>query len=206
MWTCRRAVSPAIAARYDVVGGNFATRRARHPGRDAGTMTCMTDADCDDQKACNGHERCAPHSPGADARGCVSGSPMVCPVNQICAEGRGCVGRARPSRPDRPRLPDRPRRLVRPAALNRSPQRHVSGRCAAGARTESNSASRRPSISSSVPRDRAAAAPVCPAPSLRIPPIKGDKGWPLWPPACESIPPVRVRRDAEAFRGSVVGP
>ena len=60
--------------------------------RDAGTMTCMTDADCDDQKACNGHERCAPHSPGADARGCVSGSPMVCPVNQICAEGRGCVG------------------------------------------------------------------------------------------------------------------
>jgi len=60
--------------------------------RDAGTMTCMTDADCDDQKACNGVERCAPHAPGADARGCVSGSPMVCPVNQICAEGRGCVG------------------------------------------------------------------------------------------------------------------
>jgi hypothetical protein len=60
--------------------------------RDAGTMTCMTDADCDDQKACNGRERCAPRSPGADARGCVNGSPMVCPVNQICAEGRGCVG------------------------------------------------------------------------------------------------------------------
>jgi hypothetical protein len=60
--------------------------------RDAGTMTCMTDSDCDDQKACNGRERCAPHSPGADARGCVNGSPMVCPVNEICAEGRGCVG------------------------------------------------------------------------------------------------------------------
>ncbi|HEY3852086.1 MAG TPA: hypothetical protein VGL87_14000 [Steroidobacteraceae bacterium] len=60
--------------------------------RDAGTMTCMSDADCDDQKACNGLERCAPHSPGADARGCVAGSPKVCPVNQICAEGRGCVG------------------------------------------------------------------------------------------------------------------
>ena len=60
--------------------------------RDAGTMTCMSDTDCDDQKACNGRERCAPHTPGADARGCVNGSPMVCPVNQICAEGRGCVG------------------------------------------------------------------------------------------------------------------
>jgi hypothetical protein len=60
--------------------------------RDAGTMTCMTDSDCDDQKACNGRERCAPRSPGADSRGCVNGSPMVCPVNQICAEGRGCVG------------------------------------------------------------------------------------------------------------------
>jgi hypothetical protein len=60
--------------------------------RDAGTMTCMSDADCDDQKACNGVERCAPHAPGADARGCVAGSPMICPVNQVCAEGRGCVG------------------------------------------------------------------------------------------------------------------
>jgi hypothetical protein len=60
--------------------------------RDAGTMLCMTDADCDDQKTCNGAERCAPHTPGADARGCVNGSPKVCPVNQVCAEGRGCVG------------------------------------------------------------------------------------------------------------------
>jgi hypothetical protein len=60
--------------------------------RDASTIACMSDADCDDQKACNGHERCAPHAAGADARGCVSGTPMVCPVNQVCAEGRGCVG------------------------------------------------------------------------------------------------------------------
>jgi hypothetical protein len=60
--------------------------------RDASTMVCMADADCDDHKSCNGRERCAPHTAGADARGCVSGSPMVCPVNQICAEGRGCVG------------------------------------------------------------------------------------------------------------------
>ena len=60
--------------------------------RDASTVSCMSDADCDDQKSCNGRERCAPHSAGADARGCVSGSPLVCPVNQVCAEGRGCVG------------------------------------------------------------------------------------------------------------------
>jgi len=60
--------------------------------RDASTMTCMSDADCDDQKACNGAERCAPHTPGADARGCVSGTPMVCPVNKVCIEGKGCVG------------------------------------------------------------------------------------------------------------------
>jgi hypothetical protein len=67
--------------------------------RDARSMTCMSDADCDDQKACNGVERCAPHSPGADARGCVAGRPMVCPVNEICAEGRGCVGAAAPKAP-----------------------------------------------------------------------------------------------------------
>jgi hypothetical protein len=60
--------------------------------RDASTVSCMTDSDCDDSKTCNGQERCAPHSPGADARGCVSGRPVVCPVNQVCTEGRGCVG------------------------------------------------------------------------------------------------------------------
>jgi hypothetical protein len=60
--------------------------------RDASTVACRSDADCDDAKACNGKERCAPHTPGADARGCVSGRPVVCPVNQICTEGRGCVG------------------------------------------------------------------------------------------------------------------
>jgi hypothetical protein len=60
--------------------------------RDASTMMCMIDSDCDDHKSCNGRERCAPRSPGADARGCVSGSPTVCPVNEICTEGHGCVG------------------------------------------------------------------------------------------------------------------
>jgi hypothetical protein len=60
--------------------------------RDASTISCMSDSDCDDSKSCNGQERCAPHAAGADARGCVSGRPMVCPVNQVCTEGRGCVG------------------------------------------------------------------------------------------------------------------
>ncbi len=60
--------------------------------RDTSTIACMSDADCDDAKSCNGKERCAPRTPGADARGCVSGRPVVCPVNQICTEGRGCVG------------------------------------------------------------------------------------------------------------------
>lgn len=53
---------------------------------------CASDADCDDHKSCNGHERCAPRMAGADARGCVKGSPVACPVNEICSEGVGCVG------------------------------------------------------------------------------------------------------------------
>jgi hypothetical protein len=60
--------------------------------RDQASMTCSSDADCDDHKACNGRERCAPRAAGADARGCVKGAPMVCPVNQICGEGVGCHG------------------------------------------------------------------------------------------------------------------
>jgi hypothetical protein len=60
--------------------------------RDAGSMACVGDADCDDHRACNGQERCAPRSPGADARGCVRGLPLVCPVNQVCTEAHGCRG------------------------------------------------------------------------------------------------------------------
>ena len=60
--------------------------------RDQSTLQCMSDADCDDHKMCNGKERCAPRSAGADAHGCVKGAPMVCPVNQICGEGIGCHG------------------------------------------------------------------------------------------------------------------
>ena len=60
--------------------------------RDAASLTCRTDADCDDKKLCNGRERCVPHAPGADVRGCVKGTPVACPVNQVCAEGAGCRG------------------------------------------------------------------------------------------------------------------
>jgi hypothetical protein len=60
--------------------------------REAAAMTCATDADCDDHRSCDGHERCAPRSAGADARGCVKGSPVVCPVNQVCSEDHGCRG------------------------------------------------------------------------------------------------------------------
>lgn len=60
--------------------------------RDQASMMCASDADCDDHKACNGRERCAPRAAGADARGCVKGAPVACPVNQICGEGVGCHG------------------------------------------------------------------------------------------------------------------
>jgi hypothetical protein len=62
--------------------------------RDHAAMACVSDADCDDHRACNGRERCAPRSAGADARGCVKGAPVVCPVNQVCGEGVGCHGTA----------------------------------------------------------------------------------------------------------------
>jgi hypothetical protein len=60
--------------------------------RDQAAMLCNSDADCDDRRACNGKERCAPRAPGADARGCVKGLPVVCPVNQVCGEAVGCHG------------------------------------------------------------------------------------------------------------------
>ena len=60
--------------------------------RAAGSITCVTDSDCDDHRKCNGRERCAPGNPGADARGCLKGAPVVCPVNQVCTEDHGCRG------------------------------------------------------------------------------------------------------------------
>ena len=66
--------------------------------REREAMMCASDADCDDGLSCNGRERCAPRSPGADARGCVKGAPVVCPVNQVCVEGRGCRGSLPPGK------------------------------------------------------------------------------------------------------------
>jgi len=60
--------------------------------RDQGALACRSDSDCDDKRTCNGHERCLPRSADADARGCVKGTPVVCPVNQVCGEGVGCRG------------------------------------------------------------------------------------------------------------------
>jgi hypothetical protein len=62
--------------------------------RDQAALRCNSDADCDDHRTCNGKERCAPRTAGADARGCVKGSPVVCPVNQVCGEGVGCIGKS----------------------------------------------------------------------------------------------------------------
>jgi hypothetical protein len=61
---------------------------------DQSALVCVSDSDCDDKRTCNGREKCAPHTAGADARGCVKGSPVVCPVNQVCGEGVGCRGAA----------------------------------------------------------------------------------------------------------------
>jgi hypothetical protein len=60
--------------------------------RDQAALACRSDSDCDDKRTCNGQERCAPRAADADARGCVKGSPVVCPVNQVCGEGVGCRG------------------------------------------------------------------------------------------------------------------
>jgi hypothetical protein len=60
--------------------------------RDQATLACRSDSDCDDKRTCNGQERCAPRAAGADARGCVKGAPVACPVNQVCGEGVGCRG------------------------------------------------------------------------------------------------------------------
>ncbi|MEP6884035.1 MAG: hypothetical protein ABJC66_04715 [Gammaproteobacteria bacterium] len=71
--------------------------------REQSALTCKSDADCDDKRTCNGRERCAPRAAGADARGCVKGTPVVCPINQICGEGVGCRGVSDP-----PKLRDPP--------------------------------------------------------------------------------------------------
>jgi hypothetical protein len=60
--------------------------------RAVSSLSCVTDADCDDGRMCNGRERCDPGNRGANARGCVAGVPMACPTNQVCMERLGCRG------------------------------------------------------------------------------------------------------------------
>jgi hypothetical protein len=67
--------------------------------RDQAAIACKSDSDCDDRRSCNGQESCAPHAPDADARGCVKGTPVACPVNQVCGEGVGCRGLAAGPKP-----------------------------------------------------------------------------------------------------------
>jgi hypothetical protein len=96
-----------VAADVDISSGHEAPRPLLHATlsgvlsrqgelateeRGAGGIVCSSDADCDDHRSCDGHERCAPRSAGADARGCVTGLPVVCPVNQVCSEAHGCRG------------------------------------------------------------------------------------------------------------------
>ncbi len=49
-------------------------------------VTCGSDADCDDSQFCNGVERCAPGTSGADVHGCAPGTPP-CTGGQVCDEG-----------------------------------------------------------------------------------------------------------------------
>jgi hypothetical protein len=74
--------------------GELATTEREQPA-----LACNSDSDCDDKRSCNGRERCAPRAPDADARGCVKGTPVVCPVNQVCGEGVGCRGISEPANP-----------------------------------------------------------------------------------------------------------
>jgi hypothetical protein len=55
-------------------------------------LLCVSDADCDDGRSCNGRERCDPRDARANARGCVAGTPVSCPTNQVCMERFGCRG------------------------------------------------------------------------------------------------------------------
>ena len=109
-WFARRrrvVYRSGVAADVELPSGNQSTQRLLDTtlsgvisqqgelatnDRDEAALICKSDADCDDKRMCNGRERCAPRSADADARGCVKGTPLVCPVNQVCVEGTGCRG------------------------------------------------------------------------------------------------------------------
>src|SRR5678815_2720470 len=60
-------------------------------GADTGPAMCASDTDCNDTVYCNGAEGCSPSTTGADARGCVAGTPP-CGDGQTCDESmRRCV-------------------------------------------------------------------------------------------------------------------
>ena len=82
----------APAKLLDATLSGVIARQGELASAESNSGNCRSDADCDDRKSCNGHERCAPRTAGADARGCVKGAPVACPVNQVCGEGVGCVG------------------------------------------------------------------------------------------------------------------
>lgn len=55
-------------------------------GSDAGPDGCVSSADCDDGVWCNGMERCAPGTAGADPRGCAPPGSLACPADSTCVE------------------------------------------------------------------------------------------------------------------------
>ena len=60
-----------------------------------GPMMCMSDAACSDGNACNGMETCHPGAAGANANGCVAGTPLDCNDGFACTADScapsGCV-------------------------------------------------------------------------------------------------------------------
>ena len=66
------------------------------------SSTCSSDAECSDGNACNGAETCSPGSPGADASGCLDGTPPDCNDRVDCTADdcnsvTGCVHEAHDS-------------------------------------------------------------------------------------------------------------
>lgn len=54
-----------------------------------GALPCRSAGDCDDERFCNGMERCDPASPEGDVLGCVAGTPP-CGTDTCDESGAGC--------------------------------------------------------------------------------------------------------------------